>query len=91
MVCDIVLSVLSCSNLQILDPLHGIRRPSTAPSRKSKDNIADNPEKSEKLMRERSIRTNRKHKFVDCLSSQDVNIGEQTRPTLEYVSVNPSN
>ena len=35
----------------------------------------ENMEKSEKLMRERSIRTNRRHKFVDCLTSQDVNIG----------------
>jgi len=32
-------------------------------------------ETSEKLMRERSIRSNRRHKFVDCLSGQDVNIG----------------
>ncbi|KIM83395.1 hypothetical protein PILCRDRAFT_442133 [Piloderma croceum F 1598] len=31
-------------------------------------------ETSEKLMRERSIRSNRRHKFVDCLSGQDVNI-----------------
>jgi len=37
---------------------------------------AEHPEKSEKLMRERSIKTNRKHKFVECLSGQDVNIGE---------------
>ncbi|KAG6897521.1 hypothetical protein C0992_000747 [Termitomyces sp. T32_za158] len=33
-------------------------------------------ERSEKLLRERSIRSNRKHKFLDCLSSQDVNIAE---------------
>lgn len=26
-------------------------------------------------MRERSIRSNRRHKFVDCLTSEDVNIG----------------
>ncbi|KAF9070082.1 rab-GTPase-TBC domain-containing protein [Rhodocollybia butyracea] len=53
------------------DPLCGIRRPAPI-SQKSKDNITH----SDKLMRERSIRTNRKHKFVDCLSSQDVNIAE---------------
>lgn len=35
----------------------------------------DRPEKTEKLLRERSIRTNRRNKFVECLSSQDVNIG----------------
>ncbi|KAF9263391.1 RabGAP/TBC [Marasmius fiardii PR-910] len=45
-------------------------------SRKTKDGLPGNPEKSAKLMRERSIRTNRKLKFVDCLSSQDVSIAE---------------
>ncbi|KAJ4468117.1 rab-GTPase-TBC domain-containing protein [Lentinula aciculospora] len=57
------------------DPLCGIRRPAPI-SKKTKDAISENPEKSDKLMRERSIRSNRKHKFVDCLSSQDVNIAE---------------
>lgn len=64
------------------DPLHGVRQRSRRPDhspgpRKVKElPDPDNPEKSEKLMRERSIRTNRRHKFVDCLSSQDVNIGQ---------------
>ncbi|KAJ7593902.1 rab-GTPase-TBC domain-containing protein [Mycena floridula] len=61
------------------DPLHGIRQralrspSSTISLKKPKES---SPEHSEKLMRERSIRTNRKQKFVDCLSSGDVNIAE---------------
>lgn len=42
------------------------------------DTIIENREKEEKLMRERSIRTNRKHKFVECLCTGDVNIGTNT-------------
>ncbi|TFK44339.1 rab-GTPase-TBC domain-containing protein [Crucibulum laeve] len=59
----------------VTDPLRGIKRikrTDTSPHR-SKD-LTD--EKSEKLLRERSIRTNRRHKFIDCLSSQDVSIAE---------------
>ena len=65
-----------------LDPLNGIinrrpRDPSPAPQPKDGNfkSGSDSREKSEKLMRERSIKTNRRHKFVECLSSQDVNIG----------------
>ncbi|TFK68692.1 RabGAP/TBC [Pluteus cervinus] len=47
------------------------RKPENSRSEHSADGDA-----SEKLMRERSIRTNRRHKFVECLSSQDVNIVE---------------
>ena len=65
------------TNLHV-DPLHGVcHRPSKrdrSPKRESTETPVDK-ETSEKLMRERSIRTNRRHKFVDCLSSQDVNIG----------------
>jgi hypothetical protein len=63
-----------------VDPLHGIRHrprrgePSTIPIKRPKDD-ATSLEKSEKLLRERSIRSNRRHKFIDCLTSQDVNIG----------------
>ncbi|PFH46729.1 hypothetical protein AMATHDRAFT_77552 [Amanita thiersii Skay4041] len=68
----------------INDPLNGVKyRPrhrDTSPtaSRRhrgasSKDVEHHSPERSEKLLRERSIRTNRRYKFVDCLSSQDVN------------------
>lgn len=67
------------------DPLCGVKHrarradPSTGLPRTSVANpvkdTPENAEKSEKLLRERSIRSNRRHKFVDCLSSQDVNIG----------------
>lgn len=57
----------------VKDPLSSIRQrsllPATSP-RPSRD-----PE-NEKLLRERSIRTNRKHKFVECLCGGDVNIAE---------------
>ncbi|KAJ3762371.1 rab-GTPase-TBC domain-containing protein [Lentinula raphanica] len=68
-------SMRSDAEAIVNDPLCGIRRP-TPISRNSKDSISGNNEKSDKLMRERSIKTNRKHKFVDCLSKQDVNIAE---------------
>ena len=61
------------------DPLHSIRErsirsmPSTSSLRRSSSDVR---EKNEKLMRERSIRTNRKHKFVECLCGGDVNIAE---------------
>ncbi|KAJ7747264.1 rab-GTPase-TBC domain-containing protein [Mycena metata] len=62
------------------DPLaavrHRPRRTDTSPRRLSPPNSPESAERSEKLMRERSIRTNRRHKFVECLSSQDVNIAE---------------
>ncbi|KAL0068758.1 GTPase-activating protein [Marasmius tenuissimus] len=64
------------------DPLYGIRNrmqraDTQSPSARSpKDAFSEDPKKSAKLMRERSIRTNRKLKFVDCLSSQDVSIAE---------------
>ena len=63
-----------------LDPLHGVRhrslkRTDKSPRRDQSPDLSVDKETSEKLMRERSIRTNRRHKFVDCLSGQDVNIG----------------
>ncbi|KAK7035472.1 GTPase-activating protein [Paramarasmius palmivorus] len=67
----------------VKDPLYGIRSrlqrlESSQAASTSKDGSPLNREniKSEKLMRERSIRTNRKLKFVDCLSSEDVSIAE---------------
>ncbi|KAJ7079076.1 rab-GTPase-TBC domain-containing protein [Mycena belliarum] len=61
------------------DPLcavkHRARRTDASP-RPSPPASPKSAERSEKLMRERSIRTNRRHKFVECLSSQDVNIAE---------------
>ncbi|KAL1700966.1 rab-GTPase-TBC domain-containing protein [Schizophyllum commune] len=62
------------------DPLRGVkhrpRRPERAPASAPKDPALTNLEHSEKLMRERSIKSNRRHKFVDCLSAEDVNIAE---------------
>ncbi|KAL1742485.1 rab-GTPase-TBC domain-containing protein [Schizophyllum fasciatum] len=62
------------------DPLRGVkhrpRRPERAPSSAPKDPAISHLEHSEKLMRERSIKSNRRHKFVDCLSAEDVNIAE---------------
>ncbi|KAJ7646997.1 rab-GTPase-TBC domain-containing protein, partial [Roridomyces roridus] len=63
------------------DPLVGVkhrpRRPEQSPRRPSPTESSPvSAERSEKLMRERSMRTNRRHKFVECLSSQDVNIAE---------------
>jgi hypothetical protein len=37
-------------------------------------------------MRERSIRTNRRHKFFDCLSGQDVNICTSIRTPTGFAS-----
>ncbi|KAG6813372.1 hypothetical protein H0H92_011638 [Tricholoma furcatifolium] len=66
------------------DPLNGVKYRARRPEKSSevKPNLSDAKdtpsvrERSEKLLRERSIRSNRRHKFVDCLLSQDVNIGE---------------
>ncbi|KAJ6587185.1 rab-GTPase-TBC domain-containing protein [Mycena vulgaris] len=62
------------------DPLCAVkyraRRTDPSPRRPSPPTSPESAERSEKLMRERSIRTNRRHKFVECLSSQDVNIAE---------------
>lgn len=75
----------------MLDPLHGVRHRSARRGDKSPrpeqpfDTTVDK-ETSEKLMRERSIRTNRRHKFVDCLSGQDVNIGRLLDPTVHSIS-----
>lgn len=76
----------------VADPLQGIRNyrrrrpsPSPTPSIPTSSSNSGIPihiqsthsrEKSEKLMRERSIRSNRKAKFIECLSSRDVNINE---------------
>ncbi|KAJ7072071.1 rab-GTPase-TBC domain-containing protein [Mycena amicta] len=59
------------------DPLRGVKhRPRRKEESPHRPNPPENSERSEKLMRERSIRTSRRHKFVECLSNQDVNIAE---------------
>lgn len=45
------------------------------------------PEKEEKLMRERSIKTNRRQKFIECLSSSDVNISMHTASNFQGLSL----
>jgi len=45
----------------------------------------------QKLMRERSIRTNRRNKFFDCLTSQDVNICASALPTLACIPLTYTN
>ncbi|CCM01930.1 uncharacterized protein FIBRA_04003 [Fibroporia radiculosa] len=57
------------------DPLHIIQR---RPSRKlSKSQVgADAGVRAEKLDRERSIRTNRRQKFVECVTHEDVNMAQ---------------
>lgn len=57
------------------DPLNGFRKAASfckSPIQRQPSNL----ERSEKLLRERSIRSNRRHKFVDCLSGQDINVAE---------------
>ncbi|KAF9452742.1 RabGAP/TBC [Macrolepiota fuliginosa MF-IS2] len=62
------------------DPLHGVRqrpgRRDVSPATSRQPSKSSDHPRDEKLMRERSIRTNRRHKFLDCLTSQDVNISE---------------
>ncbi|KAH8828274.1 rab-GTPase-TBC domain-containing protein [Flagelloscypha sp. PMI_526] len=65
------------------DPLHALkhrsRRADDALQRNTPrqvPNSHDSKERNEKLIRERSIKSNRTHKFIDCLSAQDVNIAE---------------
>ena len=55
----------------------------TEQSKKKLGKLQD--EKSDKLIRERSIRTNRRHKFFDCLTSQDVSICASALPTLPRI------
>ena len=39
---------------------------------------AERPEKDEKVLRERSITTNKRQKFIECLSNSDINISTHT-------------
>ncbi|KAI0051861.1 RabGAP/TBC [Auriscalpium vulgare] len=61
------------------DPLHLIRRPKSqsaaSPTRRS-GSSSPTPEETEKLRRERSIKTNRRNKFVECLTRDDVDMAE---------------
>lgn len=57
-----------------LDPLHLVYRKAHQ-SNSQKNRSAADVEGSEKLMRERSIRSNRRQKFVACITSEDVSMG----------------
>ncbi|KAG1799746.1 rab-GTPase-TBC domain-containing protein [Suillus plorans] len=61
------------------DPLHRfLRSPQPQPEPRFNHRMGHSPRSSdaEKLLRESSIRTNRRIKFIDCLSKDDVNISE---------------
>ena len=56
---------------ELLDPLHLVHRDSDMHDtvREGEDAL------SEKSLREQSIRRNRRQKFVDCITSEDVSMG----------------
>lgn len=61
------------------DPFHRfLRSPQPSPEPRSNHRMGHSPRSSdtEKLLRESSIRTNRRLKFIDCLSKDDVNMSE---------------
>lgn len=87
------LHIPSSTSASSLDPLLGIRQrlkrrdeSPAAPRQPQKQSDKPHDDNSEKLMRERSIRTNRRHKFFDCLTGQDVNICTSTT-TQAYAHV----
>lgn len=56
------------------DPLYLIRR--RVDKRPSSSHSTDGADTgSAKLMRERSIKTNRRQRFIDCLTQEDVSMG----------------
>ncbi|KAI0665916.1 RabGAP/TBC [Trametes maxima] len=58
------------------DPLHIIYRQSEKSASKSRANPEMDSPGDEKLMRERSIRTNRRTRFVNCITRDDVDIAQ---------------
>ena len=65
--------------IQCLDPLHLVRRRTSkrpnAGSRSRSHSPAHGARSPERLIREHSIRTNRRHKFIECLMREDVDMG----------------
>lgn len=57
-----------------VDPLHLVRRKPRQGSSQTPPRSSDS-QADEKLMRERSIRSNRRQKFVNCITSEDVSMG----------------
>ncbi|KAJ3558015.1 hypothetical protein NM688_g1153 [Phlebia brevispora] len=62
----------------VKDPLQLIRRlpKRDDPRAGSREGLHDMDDHSEKLLRERSIRSNRRQKFIGCISSDDVNMAQ---------------
>lgn len=62
------------------DPLHLVRRRTSkrpnAGSRSRSHSPAHGARSPERLIREHSIRTNRRHKFIECLMREDVDMAE---------------
>ncbi|KAI0793178.1 RabGAP/TBC [Abortiporus biennis] len=62
------------------DPLHLVRRPPKRDHASAREHVQLDPlgsrEQIEKLLRERSIRANRRQKFVDCILKEDVSMAE---------------
>ncbi len=57
--------------------MNRFRPTNTPPGAKDIDVLeraTERPDKAEKLLRERSIRTNRRQKFIECLSNLDINL-----------------
>lgn len=54
------------------DPLHLVRR---RPPKRNQPLSGSSDEASGKLARERSIKSNRRQRFVDCVTQEDVNMG----------------
>lgn len=75
-------------NITRADPLVLATRPKReeSPARSPATARDESPEKVERRMREESIRTNRRRKFVDCLSSPDVEICECTSVAARKIS-----
>lgn len=55
-----------------LDPLHLVHRSPGGNDSTPQDSEGD---LSEKALREQSIRRNRRQRFVDCITSEDVSMG----------------
>jgi len=64
--------------IKCIDPLYSIRRPSKSSSPSDSSSIPQPLDGSAyaRSMREQSIKTNRRHKFVEALSKEDIDIAE---------------
>jgi len=62
--------------------MNRFRATNTPPGAKDIDDglkrATEPPDKAERLLRERSIKTNRRQKFIKCLSNLDINLGMES-------------